>query len=1356
MFWFRQIRFRVLVISVAICAAGAACKRAEAQVQSERALTTVAGQGPHAATGPYENLPGPNVPLGGLQASVIDHDGRYLYFSDGSNNVVRRLDLITNRVITVAGISGSTGHGGDGGPATSATLNYPRGLVLDSVGQLYIADYQNHCVRRVNLGTGNINTVAGSCGTAGSSNGAGGLLNLPVSLAVNEGDKLFIGEEGNADVRVWSPDTNALSSYIDSSTTGYVSGLLPTGLAFGPDGLYLSDYAHSKVMVYSNGVLMTYAGNGIKQLAGDGGNRLSASLTYPEGLVYDGATGTLTIVDMGNVAIRQVAVTSAANFAVGTIRTIAGGPLETFTGFALKVPATHGVYRQGGLPFPVYGVSLVGQDYYFVGGVAPSVFQSSDGTGSVVRMSREDGFVIPRFVAGGGDGWISFELPPNYTWSGITFGNTAQNVTNLPDCDLGSSYTNPMTCHASLRLDPFGGPQNNYVRIATTGPRGDTYNTDFGIVAEAAKNSAFVVPQDSVATDLTTLTAPNGAQVVQPAGVAVGLDGRVLVADAGANQVYAVSGGMRTLLAGLASGAPGFAGDGGDPTLAQLNAPRAVLQSPSNVIYIADTGNHSVRAIAVAHNQISTVVGNGTNDPGQDNVQGWLTTMDQPVALAMRRDGTLLIADLGRNAVRSYDPRTGYVTLVAGTGEQSHSGDGGLAIFATLNGPDGIAVGPNDEVYISEKYGNDIRVIDPATNVISTFAGSSLGNAGNSGDFYAPLTALFYAPGALFTEPSGALAVADMGNQRVRYITHPTSSGTQTPRVLPYLAAPTASLTSIARGAVLNGKQLLTPTGAGSLLFTSAATKMLTVVDNGAETPDFGMLYNSSSLTSGSPNFSLSSSTVINTQAPPDANATANGAPYCTLLSNGLLTGETCKWAVVFMPAPSSSLSGAGTIGMATSNSILLPFSLNYTPVPPLVFTPATLDDATINVKYSAKAGSITGGLTPYQAPIVLSGTVPAGLSLSLSGSDVMITGTPTESGTFSPSILIQDAAGKSTSQTVTLKVSDTVLIQIIETIHVSDLVNVSPALQIPVNEKIIVTDAVQPTLALQIPVMEKIKVTDSATVSPSLQVSLTESIHVTDVPTAQTPQAPQTITAPTFGIHVYGDAAFNVGATSSSGLPVMVKISGPAVFVGGTMLKITGAGVVSLAYTQAGNSTYAAAAEVDRQFAVAPAPATLVADDKTRRSLSFNPALTYHIAGLVNGDTAAVVSGAPTLSSSATFASPAGTYPIVLLLGTSASPNYALSGQNGTLTVTGGVPQTITFLPIPNVPLGVHQLGLTAKTTANALKITYTVDSGSAYVSGNRLVLTGTGKVTITASQAGNDTYFPAASVTRSFQVTP
>src|SRR5271157_1277868 len=205
------------------------CAGAPAQI-----ITTVAGTDFVFPTTP---LPALNAPLGGVQGVAVDAQGN-VYAADSSNNIVVRIS--PNGMLTVVAGNGIAGFSGDGGPATSASLNGPLGVALDSAGNLYIADYQNNRIRKVSGGT--ITTVAGN-GTHG-----------------------FSGDGGSAT----SASIGAFGVAVDS---------------FG--NLYIADRDSNRIRRVSDGTITTVAGNGTNGFSGDGGPATSAWLYQPHGVLVD-------------------------------------------------------------------------------------------------------------------------------------------------------------------------------------------------------------------------------------------------------------------------------------------------------------------------------------------------------------------------------------------------------------------------------------------------------------------------------------------------------------------------------------------------------------------------------------------------------------------------------------------------------------------------------------------------------------------------------------------------------------------------------------------------------------------------------------------------------------------------------------------------------------------------------------------------------------------------------------------------------------------------------------------------------------------------------------------------------------
>ena len=217
-----------------------------------------------------------NTPLG----VAVDAAGN-LYIADTANNMVRRVD--SKGVISTFAGTGTAGSSGDGSAATSAQLNGPQGLAVDSAGNLYIADTQNHRVRKVTGGT--ISTVAGSgtAGFAGDGGAAGSAqLNLPFGVAVDTAGNLYIAEFGNNRVRKVATNGN-ISTLAGNGVIGYQRRWRPgrqracsTVRRLWPwiaqGNVYIGDTANNRVRkVAPNGVITTVAGSGDAGYSGDGG-----------------------------------------------------------------------------------------------------------------------------------------------------------------------------------------------------------------------------------------------------------------------------------------------------------------------------------------------------------------------------------------------------------------------------------------------------------------------------------------------------------------------------------------------------------------------------------------------------------------------------------------------------------------------------------------------------------------------------------------------------------------------------------------------------------------------------------------------------------------------------------------------------------------------------------------------------------------------------------------------------------------------------------------------------------------------------------------------------------------------------
>jgi streptogramin lyase len=267
-------------------------------------VTTVAGNGTPGYSG--DNGPATAAQLDWPYGIVVDAAGN-LYIADEINSVIRRVDATSGYITTVAG-NGTTGYSGDRGPATAAQINDPYGVTVDVSGNIFISDSRNGAVRRVDAATGIITTVAGN-GTYGYSGDGGpaanALLYFPTGITVDTKGNLYIADYGNHVIRRVDAASGNISTI--SAAPAYDTAE-PEGVALDAAGnLYISDIEYAVVwrVDAASGVMTTVVGNGSQGFSGDGGLATSAELNRPWGISFDGA-GNLYIADSANGRIRLV------------------------------------------------------------------------------------------------------------------------------------------------------------------------------------------------------------------------------------------------------------------------------------------------------------------------------------------------------------------------------------------------------------------------------------------------------------------------------------------------------------------------------------------------------------------------------------------------------------------------------------------------------------------------------------------------------------------------------------------------------------------------------------------------------------------------------------------------------------------------------------------------------------------------------------------------------------------------------------------------------------------------------------------------------------------------------------------
>jgi sugar lactone lactonase YvrE len=697
-------------------------------------------------------------------------------------------------IASVAG-TGTAGFAGDGGPSTSALLNQPLGVTVDSGGNLYIADSLNHRIRRVE---------------------AFGAPAPPTGVAVAAGfDEAVVS---------WTAPSNSTGlPLIDYAVTRY-TGPTPSG----PVHVVGSPPATSLVV----GALTPGIQYSFKVSASNGWRASTPSAASP-------AITPLTHPPAGTI------VTRAGTVGSGPAQLVAQVP------YALALAGTHVYVGDVGNAVLRDLDTISGQEsvlagnggFGYTGNGGPSVAAMIQGAAAIVNcgpgltyLADTYNYVIRRIDANGTISSVAGTGQPGYSGDGGSATSARlSRVFGLACRTGGGLYISDSDNGAVRVLDPNG--------TITTWWAGFSFPT--GIVEVGSLNDVAV---SDAGADNAVLELTNGPQVFlvagtpgqagyggdngpaylaklsDPRGLAFSPSSGLLIADRGNDRIRQVdSSGRIGTLAG--TGVPGFAGDGGYSFAAQLNKPTDV-RIYLNQVFVADSENDRVRLIDLTSGGIiTTIAGNGTPSRSGDGGPGPQAQVGVPYGVAVDAAGNEYIADDQNAVIRKIDTN-GVITTVVGTGFVGFSGDGGPAAGAQLNDPRGVAVNATGDMFISDTGNQRIRRVDHASGVITTVAGT--GTAGYSGDNGAATGAMINYPRGIVLDASGSLYIADTGNNRVRKV--------DTTGVITTLAgngvAGFAGDGGLAGLAALNGPRGLAIDPAGNLFVTDSNNNRVRTVDH--------------------------------------------------------------------------------------------------------------------------------------------------------------------------------------------------------------------------------------------------------------------------------------------------------------------------------------------------------------------------------------------------------------------------------------------------------------------------------------------------------------------------------------------
>ena len=505
-------------------------------------IDTIAGNGTPAYSG--DGNAAIRTRLIGPTGICLDAAGN-LYIAEYWNHQVRKIDP-DGTIITVAG-NGSPSYSGDGGPATQAGLQLPRGACMDATGHLYIADFLNHRVRKIDL-DGIITTVAGN-GEPGSSRdgGAATLARVwfPGSVLIDAIGHLYITERGNSHrIRKVDPD----------------------------------------------GVITTIAGCGSQGFSGDGGPATRACMSQPNDLYLDPADN-LYVADWGNSRVRKIDPK-------GIITTIAGCELDEVPGLEDGVPPLR---------------ASIEPSIVFIAHTDEMYFSES----ARHRIRKIDSEGILQTVAGNGRMGFSGDGGPA----------TQASMHRPMDCFAGSDgsiYIADFMNHRIRKVDPDG--------IITT-------------IAGSGAPAPFGIHE---ACDFSGEGSPATQATLHPGPLFVDGKGCIYISSPFNHRIFKIDpGGIITTIAG--DGQPGFAGDGEPAICARLNSPNGLFVDGEGSVYISDVLNHCIRRVDPG-GIITTIAGDG--QPGFAGDGGGAIRFRNPGSLFIDRRGDLYVTDGGNLRIR--------------------------------------------------------------------------------------------------------------------------------------------------------------------------------------------------------------------------------------------------------------------------------------------------------------------------------------------------------------------------------------------------------------------------------------------------------------------------------------------------------------------------------------------------------------------------------------------------------------------------------------------------------------------------------------------------------------------------------
>jgi len=609
------------------------------------------------------------------QGLATDSAGN-VYVADSLNHTIRKITP-AGVVTTLAGtarVAGSTDATG-----AAARFNRPVGVATDSTGNVYVAEFSNHTIRKITP-EGAVTTLAGTAGVPGSTDATGAAARFlgPFGVATDSAGNVYVADFGNHTIRKITP-TGAVTTL--AGTAGATGSTDATGAAArfngpasvatdGSGNVYVAEFSNRTVRkITPAGVVTTLAGTAGLTGSTDA-TGAAARFNFPQGVATDSA-GNVYVADSGNSTLRKITSAGLVTTLAGTAgvlgSTDAAGAAASFRGpTGVATDSAGNVYVADSSNNTLRKITPAGLVTTFAG--TAGAFGSTDATGAAARFNG------PAGAAADSAGNVYVADQQNHTLRKIT---PAGVVTTLAGT-AGVTGSTDATGAAARFNSPLG---------VATDDAGNVYVADFGNHTIRKITPAGAVTTLAGTAGVTGSTDATGAaaRFSSPLGVATDSAGNVYVGDTNNNTVRKITpAGVVTTLAGTA-GVTGSTDATG--AAASFFAPLGVATDSAGNVYVADLGNHTIRKITPAG--VVTTLAGTAGAFGSTDATGAAARFNGPFGVATDSAGNVYVADSGNSTLRKITP-AGAVSTLAGVAGQTGFAPGALP--GLLGNPSGVAV----------------------------------------------------------------------------------------------------------------------------------------------------------------------------------------------------------------------------------------------------------------------------------------------------------------------------------------------------------------------------------------------------------------------------------------------------------------------------------------------------------------------------------------------------------------------------------------------------------------------------------------------------------------------------------------